>query len=541
MKFLIILIFFESIQVQAELKKFDPIPDRQTSLMLDINKDGKIDRIEHRIGDRIVRIEEDKNFKGKINQWTSYFIFKNEKIPVEISEVDTNLDSKVDRKNFIYHDLKHRFRITTTEVDADFNGSFEKKFTTHASLREIKEQFNCADGQPYIDEPLISLFSDSTKASDGIFAGDFLKTKLGYDIQKSCMAKWGVGFPDILKDSIGTGLTCLQNLAKINIENKVNPNGAANNLASLKHLLQNQRPTIICDQKTSYDWNGTSAHASADLSSELKDDGIKHPYMSINPNDPKINNNATKSEIDELKKTIFHEQLHNLGIRHNEGIEIPYTCETCCLGDNDPKKMNEKKIACKICGGGYKDKNDKEYLKDYILWGKETYRKDRVSKAITDYQKEFPRDRFALFSYVDLNSGVFNPVALQVANIFKNKFPDLSEDEKNKFKAIEYIEKEKGLQQLHVVNYSKVVANALVANNYDHDPKVALAFLKTNKDMIKDLDLKIKSANEEDKWIMQDIRKKYFSLVKDIWMRSYPEELPEKIEAYDLLEELNYF
>ncbi len=524
------------------------LPNEERVVQHDVNKDGKIDRIEYYKGDTIVKLEEDKKFSGAISEWTTFAPFKDADTPIEIREIDTNGDGKVDRKNFEYHDQKHDLRIVTTEVDADLDGTFEKTFTTHDKLNQRKDCVNCmGPGLPADQNILMKLAKDSRGAAEELFVGDFQKTSFGYDIQKACLERWGKGFSGVLKDAMNTGFQCLKKLSEANKKNGIKPDGAGTNLTNLNFLLEKKRVTIACNQKDYKSWDGTAAHASVSDADKIASLGINHPYMSINPGHPKKAGAGTKEEVAELKKTLFHEQLHNLGIKHGEGIEISYTCETCCFDiDTEGKSASDieaakkqKEVSCKICGGGYSGASDKNYITDYMEWGKLAYETDRVSNTINSVQKEFPKNRFAVLAFTELNSGFYNPVSFKMAQIFKKRFQNLSEEEKEKLEKLESNENEQIKKTPLIDVLSTTVANAHFVLLFDHESKKAFEELKASKKQIQDIIKKEKTVKtDEERWMYEDIRKNYTRLLENIWLTKHPKKMPESHEAYLLLDEL---
>ena len=546
---LIFIPFLISYTTSAEVSlNASVLPHEERVINHDVNKDGKIDRIEYYKGDAIVKLEEDKNFSGAISHWTTYTPFKDAETPVEIREIDTNADGKVDRKNFEYHDKKHDLRIITTEVDADFNGSFEKTFTTHDKLNQRKDCVNCTGpGLPTEQNMLLRLAKDSRGAAEELFVGDFQKTSFGYDVQKACLERWGKGFTGLLKEAMNTGFQCLKKLSDGNKKNAVKPDGAGTNLTNLNFLLEKKRVTVACNQKDYKGWEGTAAHASISDADKIESLGIKHPYMSINPSHPKKAGAATKEEAAELKKTLFHEQLHNLGIKHGEGIEISYTCETCCFEiDTEGKSASDieaakkqKEVSCKICSGGYAGVSDKKYIEDFMEWGKLAYETDRVSNTINSVQKEFPKNRFALLAFTELNSGFYNPVATKMVQIFKKRFPNLSVEEKEKIEKLDANENEQIKKTPLIDVVSSTVANAHIILLFDHESKKAFEELKASKKHIQEVMKREKTAKtDEERWMYEDIRKNYTRLLENIWLTKHPKKMPESHEAYLVLDEL---
>jgi hypothetical protein len=81
----------------------------------------------------------------------------------------------------------------------------------------------------------------------------------------------------------------------------------------------------------------------------------------------------------ELKRTIFHENLHNLGYRHGDGIEFPYTCEASCFPykDKENDSQSESLLACKICNGDYPSEESIDYLNDFVEYSDLSYKRSQ--------------------------------------------------------------------------------------------------------------------------------------------------------------------
>jgi hypothetical protein len=184
----------------------------------------------------------------------------------------------------------------------------------------------------------------------------------GYQIDGGCLSKWGGGFPNFVKETMNKGMQCLGGLAKkspgIN-----GISGAARNLKGLANLMAGNKISLVCTD-LGYDWDGVAGHASTSPKDKLDSHSVSHPYFSLSPNVQRTNSKFTADDKRELAKTIFHEQLHNLGYRHNgEKEEFPYTCEACCFGDFSTGNEKEKEAACKVCTEDYKNSGSKEYSK----------------------------------------------------------------------------------------------------------------------------------------------------------------------------------
>jgi hypothetical protein len=55
----------------------------------------------------------------------------------------------------------------------------------------------------------------------------------------------------------------------------------------------------------------------------MESKNFSHPFVSINSGDPEKTSGNRDEEMAQLKVTLFHESLHNLGFLHKEDIEFP--------------------------------------------------------------------------------------------------------------------------------------------------------------------------------------------------------------------------
>ncbi|MDD4974995.1 MAG: hypothetical protein PHY93_11625 [Bacteriovorax sp.] len=524
MKYIIAVLLLASFQVHSETQftanKFILKTSTNNGLKkieIDLNQDNKTDRIETYRGEELVSLVRDSKFSGKFDEWTAYFPFVSEIRPTEILEMDTNGDGKIDRIETFYKNIPHNLLIVNTKVDSLFTGKFDKEFTVHSKLSSKKDEVNCIATENIADFKILKLTKDIGEVNmlleDGLYRTDW-----GYKIHQSCLEKWGANtFLSILKSTMSKGFQCLGNLAKNNINNNSSPNGALNNLKGLEYLTSTNNISIVCNQKN-YSWDGIDGHASVSPGEMIKESGVKHPFISINETNPKDIAKPTEDEKNELSDTLFHEQLHNLEIRHGENIEFPYACSTCCISE---AKGAQKENACKICSGVYTGISDKNYLNDLIKWGRTSYKEEESARAINKYQKEFPHDRWALFAYVDSSSGIFSPVGIQMAKILKEKYKKITKDEEDHLKIIEKYESIKSLTNPETAKMSKLVAEANIALYFERDSKKVLINLEKNKVAIKEL-FNNKTTNETEKYIGEDIKKKITDLLDDIWLDHFP-------------------
>ena len=197
--------------------------------------------------------------------------------------------------------------------------------------------------------------------------------------------------------------------------------GVLRNTQDLRNLLDKNNISIVCSEKE-YDWERTLAHASVSSENKILDPPTKHPFISISPNASNRVASLNKEENYKLKKTIFHEQLHNLGYRHGGDIEYSYACEDCCFS-NDEK---EKTTACKICTGDYTNSTDIRYIEDLFAYSKVKYSNTVFKigiKAAISYLKENPKNIEGISLLASaLSADYFNPIGSQLAaTVIKKK------------------------------------------------------------------------------------------------------------------------
>jgi hypothetical protein len=536
--FIILLISLISVSLEAaqELKYIlnsSVLQDGTTKIEIDLNLDGKVDRIENYKNDQLISIKRDTKFNGNFDENISYFDYMSPDKAIEVIQKDTNGDKKIDRIETIYRDPVNLLTIVTTEVDSKFSGIFDKKWTSTSALIEKKDQVHCIGNINLENLKILKLSNDVNTVKNSLNGG-FSEMNSGYKIHQSCLAKWGGDmFPKLLTTSMNKGFQCLAKLAKNNAKSNPGlPNGAYNNLKGLDFILKTKGISIVCNEKK-YDWSKTAAHASTGPNDVIEESGVKHPFISINETEPKTKLKPTKDEVSELAMTLFHEQLHNLGIRHGESIEFPYTCETCCIKEPDGKVTAD---ACKICGGAYSGINDKNYLKDLMAWGKSSYQGDRSAAAIIKFQKEFPHDRFGLFAYANASSGIFSPVGIELGKILKQKFKVRTSEEERFLKNSEEYQNVDSVKA--AAPYSILVAQSHLNLYYDENPKKTLDQLEANKGKIINLLSLAKNTKNDDKYIYKNISQELKDLLFDIWMKNYPKvDGPDNNRAYKILKD----
>jgi hypothetical protein len=507
MKLLSLILFTTCFQAfSAKVEKFD------------LNKDKKIDRIKTFNEDKLIKIEEDRNFDGNIDFTTEFTV----KGFSSVEKQDSNFDGRIDRVKKIQIPINKKVKIFT-QVDKDFDGKFEIQYTSTIDSDQKKDNHSCSFKAQSLNQlnALADLSLMAAADPDGFIATDF-----GYKIDASCVDKWSNDFIKNMKESITTGMSCLDKLSKVKT---VNLSGAQKNSSDLQALLDSKSIKILCSEESDYEWEGTAGHASTDSSSEaIASPKASHPFISLNPFDPENKENITAEEISELKKTVFHEQLHNLGHRHSHSIEYPYACEDCCFDGNDPGS-----ISCKICIGDYKSEVDLSYMKDLATYSKENSSVN-AKGALFNYFKENPKDITGLSLLANMQNDIFNPMGPALAKVIQDRMITLDPQDSI------YISQASEWSGIDLFNPSKVtastIANATVDLYYEKDASKAIALLEKSKDIIiKEFsDLDAKGVTEPDYlYIKYELKQSLDSLIYEMWINDYPDD-KNSDKAYEL-------
>lgn len=532
MKYFPLFALLLALDVQATVIKTEEKGDSK-KLYLDYNGDKKVDLIETYNKKNLIKKEQDLDYDGAFDEVIEYFPYKSATEPIEIIK-------KSDRQTKVYRNEELKKIITTTEVDTDGDGKYDNVISSSIPIVQKRDdacQTLVDSITPNISSLVKSVDQSMSKMTNGYYVGEY-----GYKVHKSCLDNWGAKtFTESLSKAKNEGQLCLKDLARKNTLNgSQKPNGALNNLSNLNRLYASTPVTIVCNE-VKKDWKDIAAHASAGTTDKIKSLSVNHPYVSLNPKIPKVTMKPSKDEVSEISRTIFHEQLHNLGIRHGEGIEYPYACETCCLGEKDQSK-DITASSCRICSGQYdiKNKKDLTYLKDLLTWGEATFNQERAAAAINKYQQENPRSQWALIMQARAESGVFSPLGVEMAKILKKKFSNLSkEDQENLDKALsnEILPKMSSKEKV-----TKPLAEANINFYYDNDPKKAMATLEKSKDQLKAIvsNARAKVNDDNEKYTNQTLLESTSKILNQIFLKGYPDKVDKdsSTRAYNLLIEL---
>ncbi len=471
-------------------------------LSFDLNKDGVKDRFEYYEGKKLIKLEEDRNSDSKIDFVTLY----NDLIFYKIEKQDTNRNGKFDRVVLYKFLGKGKTRIQTKR-DSTGDGLFDINF--FKTKNSIQKQDNCSEelnSLPILNEVSETAFKAAAELSEGLLPTDF-----GHNIDKSCISKWGVGFPGIVKDSIERGLKCLSKLAKES-SNTEGISGAARNYRDIEKILSQKKVSLICSEDD-YSWTGTRAHASTSEKDEIKGLGISHPFISLNPKYPENKKAATKEEIEGIKKTIFHEQIHNLGYLHGHGVEYAYTCGACCFDDYGGDEG--KKAACKICTGDYKNASGKKYLEDMVNFSKLTYNEDLGQEVSINFLKENPKSMSGMANLAKISSNLFNPIGYHLALIVENRNKVISKEDQLLLEEAKAKRPEDGSLS------GEILANVYYHLYFEKDGEAAVSILNKNKDLLKNDLKKMDEASQGTNFMVSELKESTYNLIYDMWVNRY--------------------
>ena len=252
----------------------------------------------------------------------------------------------------------------------------------------------------------------------------------GFNIHQDCFDTLGkTKILNIVKNSMFTGLQCLMDLQEKHKRKngKGAVSGALRNAVDLEELLEEGDVKLVCDD-TGYNWRGASGYASTRSNSGIRNYNglgydVEHPFISLSPK-------AKERSEESVTRTIFHEFFHNTGIRHGEGVEYSYTCETCCF-PSSKKTKRAVELSCKICASDSNTFGTREYALDFIDWTR-AHKSSRgnVTKTLSMYIKEHPNDkRWGIIQLANAQSGPYNPVAIELAELLKRELSNPTSDE----------------------------------------------------------------------------------------------------------------
>lgn len=488
--FLVLLLSFTSNSF-AKTKKYD------------LNKDGVIDRTDYWNGKTLLKRQEDRNGDGKVDFEVVYF--NTEKIKEEKS--DTNYDGHFDRIK-TFEKFQKKYVRVLYQVDKDFDQKFEREYYETFELDQ-KDQTDCIQE---LKVEIDNFVSNGIAAVAGANEG-FLPTNFGYSVDQECLQDWGNNFPTLLEQTIQTGLQCMSRLHE-SLSSPSTLTAGLRNSKDLVDLLSTSPVTVVCSEEEGYNWEGIAGHASTSPERTMTSPSVQHPFISINPKGPEVTP-ANSDELYELKRTIFHENLHNLGYRHGEGLEFPYACEGCCF----PKESHtdrEKILACKICNGDYPSEDSLEYLNDFVEYSDISYRMGQSYRTLRRSLKETPADIDRLTLLAITQGDVFNPIGFELAKIISENNQLSPYQESNLVEARKYAPIE-GRQS------GAIVAQAMYEIYVNQDATAAIELITNNKDMMKaELDLlKNSTTDSTHSYIADSIEEALDETIFEVWINKY--------------------
>ncbi|GAB4010799.1 MAG: hypothetical protein Fur0010_04150 [Bdellovibrio sp.] len=472
----------------------------QSELHFDLDKNKVVDYIEVFKNKVLVQKREDKDGDGNFEFIINYYPKVKSGEIEERRETFDPILKILKRLELFRRDEKAKQIEIEISIDENLDGKFDRTFTNRQPLSEYREG-NCSN--PLSGLPQVSGFTNLglnvAQEVDG-----FLTTNRNI-IDKKCFDSRGRDwFLQRVENANSKGLSCLKNLGERG------GRGAARNFAGLENLFNSSKVQIVCSENA-YDW-GTSTLAHATITAQDNKNGLRHPALSINPNfDRKFS--AEDGDL-EFEKTIFHEQLHNLGIRHGHDVEYPYTCETCCFPNGQTAEAVD--AACKVCSGNYESAKDIKYIEDISNYGEKTFDRSNARAATVNYLKEKPGDPKGL-AYLALNtSGLFNPAGIELAKKLEQDNPS------PEVKAI--LDRARSHEGSSFHRQYDRTAQALAQAYYDMfktgDPNKSLDALKNNMASIKQ-QLRRRPANEDERFVRDALRLEMRKLIYIVWIEHY--------------------
>lgn len=482
----------------------------------DLNKDGKIDFKEVFINKILVERNEDLDFDGTFDQQTTFATDENAEYFKIIDQKKFGSNPK--KRISFWHDLKKKKSVSLTQIDKDNDGKWDVEFKTSSDIGQHKDECN----QPAGMNEALNLAREVNSIAGQ--SDEYIITSWGHKVHKSCLDNGGKDwFLDNSKKAIEEGLACMNRLGQ------AGGRGAAKNFASLTNLLEGKNVQVICNE-TGYDWgSGTIAHATTSSSQE-KDSVLKHPGISVNPASISSYRLEGAAGSNEFVRTIFHEQLHNLGYLHGHDIEYPYACEVCCFpGDEDT--ASQKNIACKVCSGNYNGSTDVAYLRDISKYGKEFYSSNNAISTNIAFLKANAGNNTGM-SYLAYNlADIFNPIGNHLAQKLK------ANNQLNPEEA-EIVERAQDFKDSSLLktydSSAKIIADAYYASYKTRDPKAALQLLSLKAKEI-NAQLALKDSAENSRFVKESLKDGLKKVIFDIWLDEYS----GKITDAKTKEELN--
>ncbi|MES2526908.1 MAG: hypothetical protein V4598_07460 [Bdellovibrionota bacterium] len=476
------------------------LSETKNSKSFDLNRDGKADYVENFREGVLVESLYDRDSDGKMDVQT---LIDPESDVFKIVDIAATKKTPRKRISFWNHEI---WKKTTAFVQIDRNndGVWDHSYETSSDIDQKRELCGLA-----------ILAAGTTLASQAFAAtqqlDDYIQTDYGYRIHKSCgdtpAKSWVV---PAIRSALSDGLACLTRLSQEGMR------GAARNLSALESILSTNNVQIICNE-TTYRWNGTStlAHATTGPEEPERVRPLVHTGISVNPGFIAETRPTNAEQFLEFRRTMFHEQLHNLGNRHGVEPEISYTCETCCFpGARDAS--DKTAAACTVCGGDYSSITDPDYLRDITAYADATYSRSQAQDASRAYLRENPQDGLG-FAYLAANTGgIFGPVGTEMARLLSTRTDLTPEAQAVLARASEFSTYE---PQAAYRTGARIIAQAYITLYQSEDPAAALQFIRAN---IPALRMQIALRHGENgEYMAGNLKESLDDLLSEVWYRGY--------------------
>lgn len=478
-----------------------------------------------------------------------YIIKSNEHGPVETLE-DSNFDGTMDVKSTFAEDAEfyrvqefskvgsaprrrlsfwndeHKDRtFILTHIDDDNDGTWDREFVVSGALFSHKD--DCPPGA--ISRESENLAKTALNITTAV--PEYMKTDFGYRIHSSCIEgtkrDWFLRNADT---SIREGLACLYRL------DERGGKGAAKNFIALEKLIKPNNIQVICHD-TTFKWDATSvARATLDRSSPERYLPLVHPGISFNPAAvEQFHKKGASGEL-ELQRTLFHEQLHNLGHRHNHDLEYAYPCETCCFPEAGKEKAEITEVSCRLCSGNYQGQVDPKYVYDITRFGQLTYTSEPALTATLNYLRLYPGSKTGLaFLAVNLSNSL-SPVGVELAKLVP--LPHSPEEARLVADARKFKDQPLFRPYEHT---TEAIAAAFRDLYFLGDPEAALKKLRTNfKTIQKEFSAK-PSSDPKQQYVDSQVRSALNILLDDLRLKGYTGKLKDKKKIREIAKSASDF
>ncbi len=407
---------------------------------------------------------------------------------------DNNFDQRIEVLFNFYQDNENQMRVESLNLDEG-----TKQIGFYSFVQKQCLNFLGADLLTEVDVLALDV-KDTYFVMDGR-ANSFYQTNYGYDIDKECLK--GFGFYDFnrfLFETMKTGMQCLVDLDKNSGQQRFKSK-AAFNVFLYQELLQNNSVKISCDDFSS-NWNDAAAIGSTRSSQRHKANGMDHPFIKLNPFMIKKMTQMNAREKNDLQRSLFHEQFHNLGYVHGHDNEFAYACEQCCFpfGENTGDE-----VACRLCLGNYSGADDQKYLDDLIDFSRSSSNFLYVTQTFLGQSMAKSQNKKSFTNLIAIHSDYFSPLGSALAILAKKK---LQMNNKRIQEALSY---EDFIKSNSMSSYetASILAQMYYHMYYEHDFDVVISLLKTHQKKLKDYLEQDFESNPDDSFqvstVFQDI------------------------------------